>query len=617
MLLKCNSYLTLIAHSKLLLSPSTIFHTRKTTQFNQKNDPFKSITRPRSSTVNLESTHFNNSYLTDSLISNLLKIAAKRGFPEGKQIHTHVIKLGFCNLLALENQLLHVYVKCKEVSDACKLFDEMPVRNVVTWNTLICGVADCSGRLKSILHLGFHYFRRMALQRVSPDYITFTSLLHTSVELDDIEIGGQLHCVVVKSGWCVDRFVNSALVDLYAKFGLVEDAVRAFDCVLKRDVVLWNVMVSCYVLNGLGEQAFGVFKLMRLEGIKGDNFTFTSLLNACAVLGSCELGRQIHSLVIKQCFDLDVVVASSLVDMYAKNENIFNARKAFDEMNSTNVISWNTMIVGYGRNNDGKEAIILLQQMLQENFGPDELTLACVISSCGNSSLLCETVQVHAYAIKNGSSTFLSVGNALINSYSKCGTIACAFQSFSSILEPDLVSWTSMIGAYAFHGLSKHGIELFETMLSSGGLRPDRVAFLGVISACSHGGLVSEGLYYFNLMTDNYHIVPNSEHYACLVDLLGRGGLLKEALDVLVSMPMGPGSDALGAFIGACKVHGNVEMAKWATNKLSELEPHKSVNYTLISNIYASRGSWFDVARVRKVMRDNGSYKVPGSSQIV
>ncbi|KAM7517441.1 hypothetical protein LguiB_016403 [Lonicera macranthoides] len=163
-----------------------------------------------------------------------------------------------------------------EVFDVCKLFDEMRVRNVVTWNTLICGLANYSGKLKSILHLGFHYFRRMVLQRVSPDYITFTNLLHTLVELDDIKIGGQLHCVVVKSGWCVDCFVKSVLVDLYVKFGLVKDAGRIFDCVIKRDVVLWNVMVFCYMLN-----AFGVFKLMRLEGIKGDNFTFASLLNVC------------------------------------------------------------------------------------------------------------------------------------------------------------------------------------------------------------------------------------------------------------------------------------------------------------------------------------------------
>ncbi|KAK9279169.1 hypothetical protein L1049_012846 [Liquidambar formosana] len=326
-------------------------------------------------------------------------------------------------------------------------------------------------------------------------------------------------------------------------------------------------------------------------------------------------GQQIHGLIIKMSFDLDVVVASALVDMYAKNENIDYARKAFDGMGVRNVISWTTMIVGYGRHGDGKEAMRLLQEMFREGFDPDELTLASILSSCGNLSSTIEIIQVHAYVVKNGLEAFLSLSNALINGYSKCGNISYAFQSFSSILEPDLVTWTSMIGAYAFHGLSKESIETFEKMLSYC-VRPDQITFLAVLSACNHGGLVSEGLHYFDLMTSGYKIVPDSEHYTCLIDLLGRAGLLDEAFNVLISVPIELESNTLGAFIGACKVHGNVELAKWAAEKLFLLEPGKPVNYSIMSNIYASVGHWFDVARVRKMMRDRCDYKVPGCSWV-
>ncbi|XP_057499303.1 pentatricopeptide repeat-containing protein At2g46050, mitochondrial [Actinidia eriantha] len=582
--------------------------------------PSTSITVPRSrpgaSMAGSEKNHFKDSYLTHSFLFNALKSSAKMGsVPQARRVHAYIFKSGLYNVLSLQNQLLNVYVKCKEINGTRNLFDEMPVRNIVTWNTLISGVANFGAGFRGILNLGFHYFKRMLSEMVGPDWITFTGLLRVSIELNDFMIGRQLHCFAVKLGFCMHCFLSSALVDFYSKFGLVRDGRRVFDCCLERDLVLWNVMVACYDLNCMEKEAFSVFSLMRLEGLKGDDFTFSNLLNSSTILRFSELGKQLHSLIIRLSFDFDIVVASGLVDMYVKNGNIMDARKAFDRMVFRNVISWNTMIVGYGRHGDRKEAMRLLGEMFRGNFCPDELTLASVLSSCGNLSSSSEILQLHAFAIKNGFQTFLSIANSLINAYSNCGSITIASKCFSSIAEPDLVSWTSMIRAYAFHGLPRKGIELFEEMLWNGE-RPDRVAFLGVLSACSHGGLVDEGLNYFNLMTHEYHVEPDSEHYTCLIDLLGRAGLLDEAFSILASMPFDPGSDMLGAFIGACKVHGNSRLAKWAAEKLFELEPGKPVNYTILSNIYASAGFWLEVASVRKMMRDRCNHKVPGCSWI-
>ncbi|KAA8516072.1 hypothetical protein F0562_019251 [Nyssa sinensis] len=625
MKVKCRSSSIATVQFKRQLAVSTTLSTTpsQTNQNGQEHGPSQKMDiafplgRLRASVASLELTRFDNFFLTHSFCSNGLKISAKKCFlPEGKQLHAHVMKLGFYDVLSLQNQLLNVYIKCKEYYDAFNLFDEMPVRNVITWNTLIWGVADYVGpSLKSNIHLGFQYFKRMLLEMVSPDCITFTSLLRTCIRLSDIMVGRQVHCFIMKMGLYEDCFVSCALVDLYGKFGLVGDARCVFDKISERDLVSWNVMVSCYALNCLAREAFEVFSLMRLEGVKADEFTFTNLLNSCTILGFCELGRQIHGLVVRLSFDLDVVVASTLVDMYAKNEHIVEARMTFDGMIFRNVISWNTMIVAYGQWGDGKDAMKLLREMFRACFGPDEVTLASVLSSCGNLSSATETVQIHAYEIKKGFQDFLSIANSLINAYSKCGSISKALKCFSSIADPDIVSWTSMIGAYAFHGLSNEGIELFEKMLSSS-MMPDRVTFLAVLSACSHGALVHEGLHYFNLMTKTYHISPYSEHYTCLIDLLGRAGLLDEAFNVFTSMPIEPRSDTLGAFIGACKVHGNAGLAKWAAEKLFVLEPYKPVNYALMSNIYASVGCWLDVARVRKMLRDRCNYKVPGCSWV-
>ncbi|KAK7292700.1 hypothetical protein RJT34_15552 [Clitoria ternatea] len=534
--------------------------------------------------------------------------------PEGRQLHAHLIKFGFCHVLSLQNQILSVYLKCKETGDANKLFEELPVRNVVSWNVLIRG---CGLQIEndSNPQLCFSYFKRMLLEMAVPDGTTFTGLIGVCAKFHDLDMGFQLHCFAVKLGFDLDCFVGSALVDLYTKNGLVENARRVFHAVLFKDLVMWNVMISCYALNCLPEEAFLVFNLLRMDGVNGDEFTFSSLLSICDTVEYYDFGRQVHSLILRQSFDSDVLVASALINMYAKNGNVIDAHGVFDRMVIRNVVAWNTIIVGCGNCGDGNEVMKLLREMLHEGFPPDELTISSTISSCGYASSITETMQAHAFAVKLSFQEFLSVANSLISAYSKCGSITSAFKCFRLTPEPDLVTWTSLINAYAFHGFAKEATGTFEKMLCCG-ILPDRISFLSVLSACVHGGLVTKGLHFFNLMISVYQIVPDSDHYTCLVDLLGRYGLINEAFEFLRSMPMEAASDTLGAFIGSCNLHANIGLAKWAAEKLFIMEPEKIVNYAVMSNIYASQRHWYEVERVRKMMVSKHDARLPGCSWI-
>uniref|UniRef100_A0A803M2Z3 Pentatricopeptide repeat-containing protein n=1 Tax=Chenopodium quinoa TaxID=63459 RepID=A0A803M2Z3_CHEQI len=484
----------------------------------------------------------------------------------------------------------------------------MTERNIVSWNTMISGAVLRVG-------LGFCYFRRMLLEMVKPDSTTMNALIRSNVVLGDLAIGRQLHGFAMKVGLSLDCYVGSAIVDLYGRFGLVDDARFVFDEMEARDLVSWNVMVSAYKMNGLMEEAIRVFRSMQVSGIRGDEFTFTSLLSACNLGGCCELCKQLQGLVIKLSFDLDLQLATALVDMYVKNESVKDVRKLFDGMVFRNLVSWNTMIVGYGQQGYGKEAMKLFVEMFRRNIKPDELTLASIISSCGNLAAFSETTQIHAYVMSLGFDGYLSVANSLIVTYSNCGNLASASLCFTSISEPDLITWTSIISAHAFHGHAEQSIEIFEMMLSSG-LRPDNISFLGILSACCHGGLIREGLYYFRLMTTQYNITPSSEHYACLIDLLGRAGLIEEASSFLSSGTFSLELNALGALVRASKAHGHFKLAEWAAGKLFELEPENPVNYTLMSNMYASVGQWYDADRVRKIMKQKCNPKLPGCSWI-
>lgn len=174
-------------------------------------------------------------------------------------------------------------------------------------------------------------------------------------------------------------------------------------------------------------------------------------------------------------------------------------------------------------------------------------------------------------------------------------------------------SWTSMIVGYGMHGHVNEALECFQIMREAG-VRPNHVTFVGVLSACVHGGTVQEGRYYFEMMKQVYGINPRLQHYGCMVDLLGRAGLLEEARKMVEDMPMRANSAVWGCLMGACEKYGNVKLGEWVAKHLQELEPWNDGAFVVLSNIYASRGLWKEVERVRRIMHQRKLTKVPGYS---
>jgi pentatricopeptide repeat protein len=215
--------------------------------------------------------------------------------------------------------------------------------------------------------------------------------------------------------------------------------------------------------------------------------------------------------------------------------------------------------------------------------------------------------------VKTGFELDVVVGSALVDMYAKCGSIDEASNVFNKMPERNIVTWTVIIIGYAQHGYAQEVLKLFSQMQDTG-MKPDHVTFVGILSACSRAGLVNEGCNYFNSMSQDYGVNPRPEHFACMVDLLGRAGHLTEAKDFIEKMPFEPSISVWQSLLGACRIHGNMELGKYAAERLLELEPHDSATYVLLSNIYAAANRWDDVARVRKMMKDRGVKKEPGRS---
>ncbi|URD90869.1 Pentatricopeptide repeat-containing protein [Musa troglodytarum] len=407
----------------------------------------------------------------------------------------------------------------------------------------------------------------------------------------------------------------TAVVNMYAKCRRIEEARRMFDRMPERDLVAWNAIVAGYAQNGMAERALEMVIRLQKDGRKPDSVTLVSALPACANVGSLKIGKTVHAFAMKAGFDSLVNVSTALVDMYSKRGAIETARLVFDSMRLKNVVSWNSMIDGYGQNGDAEEAWRLFEKMQRETVMPDSFTMVSVIPVLADISVLKQAKWIHGFAIRLCLDKNIFVMTALVDLYAKCGSVRVARRLFDAMEERHVTTWNAMIDGYGTNGFGKSAIDLFEQMKRSS-VKPNDITFLSVLSACGHSGLVQEGKKYFAGMKEDYGLEPNMDHYGCMVDLLGRAGRLHEAWDFIQKMPISPGISVYGAMLGACKIHKNVKLGEEAAQRLFELEPDEGGYHVLLANIYAAASMWEDVARVRTMMEKKGLQKTPGYSSI-
>lgn len=288
------------------------------------------------------------------------------------------------------------------------------------------------------------------------------------------------------------------------------------------------------------------------------------------------------------------------------------AKRVFRKMPSRDVVTWNSMIGGCVRNERFEEALTLFQEMLNSNIEPDGFTFASVIAGCARLGSSYHAKMVHGLMIEKKIQRNFILSSALIDMYSKCGSIKAAKEVFNSVHHDDICVWNSMINGLAIHGLALDAMGVFSQMEMES-VSPDSITFIGLLTACSHCGLVEQGRWYFDLMRRHYSIEPQLEHYGTMVDLLGRAGLVEEAYAVIKAMPREPDIVIWRALLSACRNFKNLELGEVAVAKLSHLN---SGDYILLSNMYCSLKKWDSSERVREMMKRDGVRKSRGKSWI-
>ncbi|XP_009795612.2 pentatricopeptide repeat-containing protein At5g66520 [Nicotiana sylvestris] len=458
----------------------------------------------------------------------------------------------------------------------------------------------------------------------------------------------QFHAQIIKLGLSCDNDAMGRVIKFCTTLesGDLNYALQMFDKLPNPDTFIYNTIIRGYLQFQLLKESVLFYSHMLERSVSPNNFTFPLVIRACCIDNAVEEGKQIHGHVIKFGFGFDKFSQNNLIHMYVNFHFLEEAKWVLDHMYEKDDVSWTTLISGYAQlgylaeafrvfdsiaekssvcwnamisayvhNNQFHQAFALFERMMSEDVGIDKFIAASMLSACTRLGALKQGEWIVEQVKKSRIDLDSKLATSIIDMYCKCGCLDKALQFFKGLPRKGISSWNCMIGGLAMHGKGEAAIELLKEMESER-VAPDYITFVNLLSACAHSGLIEEGKHYFHYMKEEYGIEPGMEHYGCLVDLLGRAGLLEEARKIIKEMPMSADVGVLGALLGACRIHKNIELGEIIGKQVIELEPQNSGRYVVLANLYAYAGRWEDVANIRKLMNDRGVKKAPGFSVV-
>ncbi|CAK9198456.1 unnamed protein product [Sphagnum troendelagicum] len=347
--------------------------------------------------------------------------------------------------------------------------------------------------------------------------------------------GRKVYAHLSKSGLKADMYLLTAVLSMFCKCGSFTEACQVFDMMQERDVFTWTLMLAAYAKHGLGEEGFKLYEQVRDEELKFDKIMYTSVVSVCASLGDLEKAKSVHQDIIRRGIELDAILEANLVHMYARCGSMKLAHEIFDKMVKRNFVAWTAMIAGSAQHGTISETFEFFQQMQQEHVKPDSITYISLLNACTSPAALKKGQWVYNHIIQAGLEGDVRLRNALINMFTKCGSIQDAQQAFDRMKFRDVISWNTMINSYAEHGPYGKAIEVFHQMQQEG-IDPDRVTFICFLKACANQASLAEGKWAHGKI-QLAGLGSDLRVGTALIDMYAKCGSIVDALHVFHMMP--------------------------------------------------------------------------------
>ncbi|KAK7279894.1 hypothetical protein RJT34_24953 [Clitoria ternatea] len=458
----------------------------------------------------------------------VLSFCNSHSLKEGVCVHSPIIKGGLQDDLYLSNNLLSLYAKCFGVGQARHFFDEMPHKDVVSWTTVL------SAHTRNKLHFeALELFGMMLGSGQCPNEFTLSTALRSCSALGEFEFGAQIHASVVKLGLEANPVLGTTLIDLYTECDCTVEAHKLLAFLKDGDIVAWTTMISSLVETSKWNEALQIYVRMIEAGVYPNEFTFVKLLGMSSVLGlGMSYGKLLHAQLIIFGVEMNLVVKTAIVDMYAKCGRMEDAIKVSKQIPEYDVCLWTTIISGFTQILQVREAVIAFLDMQLSGVLPNNFTYASLLNASSSILSLELGEQFHSRVIVVGLMDDIYVGNALVDMYMKCfHTTTNAVKAFRGIASPNVISWTSLIAGFAKHGFEEKSFQLFAEMQASG-VQPNSITLSTIIGACSKMKSFVQTMKFHGLIIKTKADIDIAVGNA-LVDAYAGGGMVDEAWSVI------------------------------------------------------------------------------------
>lgn len=319
-----------------------------------------------------------------SVISVLSACGRSRNLLNGMEVHAFALKNGMDLNLQVGNTIIDMYAKCSKTVFMDSAFRRIPVKDFISWTTIIAGYVQNSCYMKALQSM-----REVLKEGIDIDRMMIESVLLASRGLKCISIAKEMHGYMIRRELS-DLFLQNTIVDVYGECGEINYSRNAFESIEIKNVVSWTSMIDCYIHNGLAKEALELSSHMVREGVELDSIAILSIISAAANLSSLRKGEEIHAFLIRRSLHLKESIAGSLVDMYEHCGDIHYSFKAFDCVNKKDLVLYTSMLKAYGMHGQGTNAVKLFRKMEKENIIPDHITFLAILSACSHSALVDE-----------------------------------------------------------------------------------------------------------------------------------------------------------------------------------------------------------------------------------